>query len=146
MPLFYFALIAGGVVLFLNDTKSLNQLFTSIDTYTGPFKVATFMYITIMGMILFPVQFIDLSLIGLYAMVYFFVGVILYGLFKKRPLHVLKVVSLLHGLGVLLRLMVEWQPLDSIRLLTILIYAATVPLYSYIIQLILTLKRFSSND
>lgn len=146
MPFFYFALIAGGIVLFFNDTTGLNQLFTSIETYTRPFKIGTFLYITIMGLILFPVHFIDLSLIGLYAMVYLFVGVILYGLYKKQPVHVLKVVSLLHALGIAARLVIEWQPLDSVRLITILIYTGIVPLYIYIIQLILTLKRLPSDD
>src|SRR5690554_1863721 len=114
--------------------------------YTKPFKIATYLYVILMGMVLFPLQFIDLSLIGLYAMVYLFVGVVFYGLYRKQPLHVLKVVSLLHVLGVVLRLVIEWQSLGPVRFLTILIYTAIVPLYSYIIQLILTLKRFSSND
>ncbi|WP_423189309.1 hypothetical protein ACO1PF_12085 [Alkalibacterium sp. f15] len=146
MTLFYFALIASGIVLFFKDTTGLNRLYKAIDTYTQQFKVATFMYIGIMGMVLVPLDFIDLSMIGLYAMAYLFVGVIMYGLYRRQPFKVLKYVSLVHVLGLLGRLVVEWQPLKPLTLITILIYAAIIPLYIYIIQLVLTLNFFSSHE
>lgn len=148
MTLFYFALIAGGIVMFFNDTKGLNQLFAAIDTYRKPFKIATLMYIAIMGMLLFPLNFIDFSMISLYAMVYIFVGVIMYGIYKRQPLKVLTIVSLLHVLGMFGRIALEWQSLSlrSMTVINIFIYAAIIPLYIYIIQLVLTLKRFSSSE
>ncbi|OJF97011.1 hypothetical protein [Alkalibacterium sp. 20] len=146
MTLFYFALIASGIVLFFKDTTGLNRLYKAIDTYTQQFKVATFIYIGLIGMLLVPLDFIDLSIIGLYAMVYLFIGVIMYGLYQRKPFKALKYVSLLHVLGILGRLVVEWQSLTPLMLVNLLIYAAIIPLYIYIIQLVLTLNCFSSND
>ncbi|MFO8069458.1 MAG: hypothetical protein R6U02_05680 [Alkalibacterium sp.] len=146
MTLFYFALVMSGIVLFFKDTTGLNQLYQAIKSYTQPFKVVTFMYIGIMGMVLVPLNFIDLSMIGLYGVVYIFVGVILYGLYRKQPFKVLKYVSLLHVSGLLGRLVLEWESLKPLMLITILIYAAIIPLYIYIIQLVLTLNCFSANE
>lgn len=145
MGLFYFAIVMSGIFLFLNEEKETNKLFTAIDTYRRPFKVFTFVYIGLFSMFLVPFGFIDLTMILRYAVLYLFVGFILYGLYKNQPLRVLKIVSLLHLVGLLGRIALEWMEWTPVKLFNVLIYVAIVPLYLYIIQLVLTLKRFSSD-
>lgn len=145
MGLFYFALVAGGVTLFLSDKEEVDKLFTAIDTYRKQFRFATFIYVGLFGKFMVPFDFIDFSMILRYAVFYFIVGVILYGLYKNQPLKVLKIVTLLHLLGVAGRIALEWMEWTPVKLFNIGIYAAVIPLYLYIIQLVLTLKRFASN-
>lgn len=147
VTLFYFALIIGGIIMVFNDKKELNKFVTAVETYPKAFKIATLSYILILGMTLFtPLRFIDFSMFALPALFYFLIGSILYVLYKRQPLKVLTLVSLLHVLGILLRIALEWQSptIRSMTFVNLIINAAVVPLYIYIIQLILALKRFSS--
>ena len=145
MGLFYFALIAGSITLLINDKKEVDKLFTAIDTYRRPFKLTTFFYIGLFGMVFVPNDFIDVSMIIRYAALYMIVSIILYGLYKNQPLRVLKIVSLLHLLGLIGRVGIDWMAWTPAELFNIIIYAAIVPLYIYIIQLVLTLNRFSTD-
>ena len=52
MGLFYFALVAGGVTLFLSDKEEVDKLFTAIDTYRKQFRLATFIYVGLFGICL----------------------------------------------------------------------------------------------
>lgn len=144
MWLFYFALIIS-VFLFLNDKKEVGKLFTAIDMYSKHFKVATFILISFSSMAMVPYDFSDLSTLSLHAVLYLYIGLILYGLYKNQPLKVLKIVTLLHIVGLMGRILLEWMEWTPMRLFNILIYVAIIPLYLYIIQLVLTLKRFSSD-
>jgi len=145
MGLFYFALVTGGVTLFLSDKEEVRKLFNAIDTYRRPFKLVTFIWVSLFSLFLVPFGFIDLTMLMRYAVLYLFVGFIMYGLYKNQPLKVLKIVTLLHIVGLVGRILLEWMEWTPVKLFNILIYAAIIPLYLYIIQLVLTLKRFSSD-
>ncbi|SFC45519.1 hypothetical protein SAMN04488102_10748 [Alkalibacterium subtropicum] len=145
MGLFYFAIVMSGILLFLNEEKEINKLFKAIDTYRRPFKIATFIHIIFMGVFMVPFDSIDTALILRYAVLYLFVGVILYGLYKNQPLNVLKIISLLHIVGLVGRIALEWMEWTPMKLFNVVISTAIIPLYLYIIQLVLTLKRFSSD-
>ncbi|MER2064532.1 MAG: hypothetical protein ABS873_07745, partial [Alkalibacterium sp.] len=121
------------------------KLFSAIESHRKPFKIVTFFYISLFSMVMVPFDFISFSMIIRYAALYLIVGLIMYGLYKNQPLNVLKIVSLLHVIGLAGRVVLEWTEWTPVKLFNVLIYAIAVPLYLYIIQLVLTLKRYASD-
>ncbi|MDZ7835563.1 MAG: hypothetical protein U5K84_09920 [Alkalibacterium sp.] len=105
---FYFALIMS-VGLLLKDENEMTKSFNAVDTYRRPFKLATFIHIIFMGVFMVPFDSIDTTMILMYPVLYLFVGIILYGLYKNQPTKVLKLVIMLHLVGLVGRIALEWM-------------------------------------
>ncbi|GEK91183.1 hypothetical protein [Alkalibacterium kapii] len=140
MSLFYFALVLS-VFLFLKEEKEVKKLLTAVDTYKKPFKIGTFITVIFQGLFITPFE--SSGTIILRAVFYLFVGMIMYGLYKNQPLKVFLVVVMLHLLGLTGRITLEWTETIPMKLYEVAIPLVILSLYIYIIQLFLTLKRFS---
>ena len=108
----------------------------------------TFGWMVLIGGLLFPIrltQYIPLSIAML--VVYFYIGLILFGLYEKRPLVMILCTFIFNSIGLLWRIFLEWGEYSMIRDLTILnvtIYLISIPLYIMVVYLVL--KRLNGSN
>lgn len=108
MTLFYFAILAMNISLLMSKDSGLEKLFLKIEKKRKPVIVITYIYIIFIGCFLFPISISkDSAYLFLMLISYFYIGIIFYGLYKKRPLFVFITTFLLNSMGLLSRVLLE---------------------------------------
>lgn len=137
------SLILVGTLLFLKEERKTNNLLKAVATYKHIFKLGTMAYIFFMAIVMVPLQ--TVFMLVTYAVMYLYASIIMYGLYKNQPMKVFFIVVILHLLGLSGRIALEWMEWTPMKLFNIVLPLTMIPLYMYIVQLILTLSHFSKD-
>lgn len=145
MTLFYFVILAMNISLLMSKDSGLEKLFLKIEKKRKPVIVITYIYIIFIGCFLFPISISkDSAYLFLMLISYFYIGIIFYGLYKKRPLFVFITTFLLNSMGLLSRVLLEWEEYSITRDLTqfnVGVYLTIIPLFITFIYCIIPIMR-----
>ena len=112
--------------------------------------ITAYLFVIFMGCFLFPIQ-ITRDSTSLFAMLttYFYVGLIFYGLFHKKPFRVFLTSFVLNTLGLLGRILLEWGEYSLTRSLTplnITIYLLTIPILITLVYIMIPIIRKAKSN
>lgn len=119
MTLFYLAILVMIISLLTDRSNNWGDFWLMVEKKRKHFSILTYVFIIFFGCVSFPINIAKDNSFWLFMLIpYFYIGIILYGLYKKRPLFVFSITFLLNSLGLLCRVLLEWGEYSMTRDLT----------------------------
>ena len=107
------------ISLLTDRNNNWGKFWLMVEKKRKSFSILTFAFIIFFGCVSFPINIAEDNSFWLFMLIpYFYIAIILYGLYKKRPLFVFSITFLLNSLGLLCRVLLEWGEYSMTRDLT----------------------------